>query len=114
MLAIPLIYDCPTEFNVIENTTWTIHIKFKVSHSCSKRNCFIFVAVHCCPTFLYIYAHRLSVLPFPDWIKADHAFEVPLVLGEPYLERFPDVWSDSDKKVSKQCMQYWTNFAKTG
>lgn len=74
----------------------------------------LYVARGNCSTYLYTYAHRSSIAPGPDWIVADHAFEVPLIIGEPFLDRFPDVWSESDKTVSLQCMLYWTNFAKTG
>ncbi len=34
--------------------------------------------------------------------------------GEPFLDRFPDVWTAEDKDMSKVIMSLWCSFARTG
>ncbi len=69
-----------------------------------------------CPTFVYHFDHRPPFSPYPDWVHADHAMEVPYVMGDVFTTRFADrsVMTDEDKALSQQIMTYWANFAKTG
>ncbi len=34
--------------------------------------------------------------------------------GEPFLDRFPDVWTSEDKDMSAVIMSLWASFARTG
>ena len=65
-------------------------------------------------TYMYLFDHRPSMSSYPDWVRADHGQEIPLVVGEPHLDRFPDLWTGQEKQLSMNIMKYWTNFAKTG
>lgn len=65
-------------------------------------------------TFLYQFDHRPIFSGLPSWVVADHGHEIPYVMGEPLLDRLPDIWTDKERKVSAMLMEYWTNFAKTG
>lgn len=65
-------------------------------------------------TFLYQFDHRPIFSGLPSWVVADHGHEIPYVMGEPLLDRLPDIWTDNERKVSAMLMAYWTNFAKTG
>ena len=48
-------------------------------------------------------------------IQIAHALNYFITIsGEPYLERFPDVWLDEDKQMSDTIMTLWASFARTG
>ena len=68
-----------------------------------------------CPTYVYSFDHRPSFSPYPQWVHADHAFDVPYVMGDvmtPEMEHLKP--SQDDITMSKTMMAYWANFAKTG
>ena len=65
------------------------------------------------PTYVYRFSHRLSVSPYPEWVRADHAMEMFFVLGDVYANRLPFL-GDKERELSKELMQLWTNFARTG
>ena len=68
-----------------------------------------------CPTYVYNFDYRPSVSPYPEWVHADHAYEVPYVLGDVMTPEYESLKpSEEDVKMSKSMMKYWTNFAKTG
>ena len=70
--------------------------------------------------YFYVYDHKFSLLPDRWYPGANHGEEVALVLG------FPENYDNgtthdpaaqlppSELLLSKQIMEYWTNFAKTG
>lgn len=74
-------------------------------------------------TYLYIFDHR-SRISIPDLNGANHAEEVIFALGFPlnqliffYGINFTDPASEftpEDLKLSKDMMEYWSNFVKTG
>ena len=63
---------------------------------------------------MYEYTHRSFRSQWPEWIDADHGEEVELVLGFPFLDAYPDVWPEEEKRFSEKLMSYWANFARTG
>ena len=76
--------------------------------------------------FFYVYDHTLSILP-DRWFKgAGHTEELSLVLGFPQdlLNSMYSAWTfsndpaselpEEEVALSRQIMEYWTNFAKTG
>ena len=76
-------------------------------------------------TFFYVYDHQLSFLPSDrGYSGAGHAEELPIVFGlnkglvVPEGVVVPDdpasVLATADVVLSRQVMEYWTNFAKTG
>ena len=65
-------------------------------------------------TYMYKLDHRPTPSPHPEWITADHGNDIFFMFGEPYNDRFPDLWSPEEKILSQQMMAYWANFAKTG
>ena len=68
-----------------------------------------------CPTYVYNFDYRPSVSPYPEWVHADHTYEVPYVLGDVMTPEYESLKpSEEDVKMSKSMMKYWTNFAKTG
>jgi len=78
-------------------------------------NCFCYaIFLEQAKTFLYQFDHQPIFSGLPSWVVADHGHEIPYVMGEPLLDRLPDIWTDKERKVSAMLMDYWTNFAKTG
>ena len=80
-------------------------------HSLIYQKCMLFPDTS--PTYVYRFSHRLSVSPYPEWVRADHAMEMFFVLGDVYANRLPFL-SDKERELSKELMQLWTNFARTG
>ncbi|XP_053551004.1 fatty acyl-CoA hydrolase precursor, medium chain [Bombina bombina] len=71
------------------------------------------------PVYFYEFQHRPSIFKDskPAFVKADHADEIPSVLGSPFLTeetvfRLPA--TDEEKTLSRQVMKYWANFARNG
>ena len=71
--------------------------------------------------YFYVYDHQLSFLPHRWYHGANHAEEVDIVLGFPsnYANGRPftdDITRLPPEEISlsRQMMEYWTNFAKTG
>lgn len=53
----------------------------------------------------------------PDWCYCDHGDDVHIMLGTPFTPgtlRLGGRFSDEEKILSRTCMRYLTNFAKTG
>ncbi|XP_066438937.1 fatty acyl-CoA hydrolase precursor, medium chain-like [Eleutherodactylus coqui] len=71
------------------------------------------------PTYLYEFQHRPSVFADnkPDFVKADHGDEIFFVIGGPFLKGdvlFTGACKEEEKTLSKEVMNYWANFARTG
>ncbi|XP_052784797.1 acetylcholinesterase-like isoform X2 [Mya arenaria] len=62
--------------------------------------------------FYYVYEHRSSVHPWPEWMGVLHGDEINFVFGEP--ENRTKGYTHEEIQFSKKMMRYWTNFAKTG
>lgn len=60
----------------------------------------------------YWFSHRSSVNPWPKWMGALHADEIPFVFGLP-LDPARG-YNEEEKQLSRKMMRFWTNFAKTG
>jgi len=67
-----------------------------------------------CKTFLYQFTHRPSFSHSPEWVTASHGNEIPYVIGEPFLDRLPDIWSEDERRLSATVMAMWSSFARTG
>ena len=62
--------------------------------------------------YYYVFEHRSSVHPWPDWMGVLHGDEINFVFGE--TEDRTKGYNAEEKAFGKKIMQYWTNFAKTG
>ncbi|KAK3583367.1 hypothetical protein CHS0354_038986 [Potamilus streckersoni] len=68
-------------------------------------------------TYLYVFSHSTVSESYPDWIKGAHGDDLPYTFGAPLvggISPFPTVYTDAEKILSENIMQFWTNFAKTG
>ncbi|XP_048236769.1 acetylcholinesterase-like [Haliotis rufescens] len=64
------------------------------------------------PTYVYSFNHRLSIIPYPQWIGATHSYEVEFVFGLVLDETLG--CTQEEVELSRTIMTYWTNFAKSG
>ena len=69
-------------------------------------------------TFVYAFEHRPTLSRYPDYIQADHGQEIMFVFGEPFLGRLPEkynvLFSDDERRMSREIISMWCNFAATG
>ena len=75
--------------------------------------------------YSYFYSHRITSSPWPSWYGVVHADELAMVMGQPLAVRphtsaiSTNPWlspkagySHWEKKLSKEIILYWSNFAK--
>ena len=62
--------------------------------------------------YMYYFAERASVSPWPKWTGAMHADEIAFVFGQPLNLSLG--YSKKEIELSRRIMTYWANFAKTG
>ena len=62
--------------------------------------------------YVYYFTERASNNPWPSGSGVLHADEIAYIFGQPFDETFG--FSEKDKKLSRQMMTFWANFAKTG
>ena len=62
------------------------------------------------PVFFYLFDYRTPSSPFPEWVGVPHFEETPYVFGNPLWGTF----SENEEELSKDIMDMWTTFAKTG
>lgn len=62
--------------------------------------------------YFYMFDHRPSLSPFPDWMGVLHFDEVPFAFGHPV--RHPNLYTPEEVTFSKLIMRYWVTFAKEG
>lgn len=63
------------------------------------------------PVYTYFFDHDIpDDNGFPK--KPTHSSEMPYTFGS--FERFPNKWTDFDRRMSETSVDYWTSFAKTG
>lgn len=62
------------------------------------------------PAYFYIFDYRPPSSPFAEWMGVFHTAELPYVFGNPIGKTF----TDFEDEFSKDIMDMWTTFAKTG
>ncbi|PVD23337.1 hypothetical protein C0Q70_16605 [Pomacea canaliculata] len=62
--------------------------------------------------YVYQFSYLSPNSRFPQWAGVPHTAELPFVFGSPF--DLTANWTDTDKKVSSDMMDMWTNFAKFG
>ena len=62
--------------------------------------------------YMYYFTHRYSSNPWPEWMGVLHGDEIVFIFGDPFKPGLN--YTDAERQLSRQMMQYWTNFAKTG
>ncbi|XP_029028211.1 cholinesterase-like [Betta splendens] len=63
-------------------------------------------------TFLYLFDHRSSINPWPEWMGVLHGYEIEFVFGMPLNASLG--YSKSEVNMTKKIMKHWANFARTG
>ncbi|XP_023258749.1 acetylcholinesterase-like isoform X1 [Seriola lalandi dorsalis] len=63
-------------------------------------------------TFLYLFDHRSSVNPWPEWMGVMHGYEIEFVFGMP-LNAFLG-YTKNEVNMTKKIMKHLANFARTG
>ncbi|CAH1238965.1 CES2 [Branchiostoma lanceolatum] len=74
------------------------------------------------PVYLYEAQHRPATTAYkPDWIGCDHGDDINFITGLPFLGEDgpshlgePLMFSEDDRNISLDMMEYWANFARTG
>lgn len=68
--------------------------------------------------FLYYFDHRSSSNPWPQWMGVMHGYEIEYVFGIPLISkkhlRGGGQYTQSEQQLSREFIQYFTNFARTG
>ncbi|XP_041125559.1 cholinesterase-like [Polyodon spathula] len=62
--------------------------------------------------FLYLFDHRSSRNPWPEWMGVMHGYEIEFVFGLPLNKSLG--YTEKEEALSRKVMHYWANFAKTG
>ncbi|CAL1265509.1 unnamed protein product [Larinioides sclopetarius] len=60
----------------------------------------------------YYFVHRSSSAPWAPWMGTAHFEETPFVFGYPL--RYPSNFTESERVLSRQMIEVWTTFAKSG
>lgn len=63
-------------------------------------------------TFLYLFDHRSSVNPWPEWMGVMHGYEIEFVFGMPLNASLG--YTKNEVNMTKKIMKHWANFARTG
>ncbi|XP_042342696.1 acetylcholinesterase-like [Plectropomus leopardus] len=62
--------------------------------------------------FLFLFDHRSSVNPWPEWMGVMHGYEIEFVFGMPLNVSLE--YTKNEVNMSKKFMKHWANFARTG
>ena len=62
------------------------------------------------PVYFYVFDYRSPSSPFAEWMGVPHFEETQYVFGNPFMKSF----SESEKELSKDVMDMWISFAKSG
>ncbi|XP_069543453.1 acetylcholinesterase-like isoform X1 [Brachyistius frenatus] len=62
--------------------------------------------------FLYLFDHRSSVNPWPEWMGVMHGYEIEFVFGMPLNASLG--YTKNEVNMTKKFMKHWANFARTG
>ncbi|XP_059188207.1 acetylcholinesterase-like [Centropristis striata] len=63
-------------------------------------------------TLLYLFDHRSSVNPWPQWMGVMHGYEIEFVFGMPLNASLG--YTKNEVNMTKKFMKHWANFARTG
>ncbi|XP_075994473.1 cholinesterase-like [Genypterus blacodes] len=63
-------------------------------------------------SFLYMFDHRSSTNPWPEWMGVMHGYEIEFVFGMPLNAALG--YTKNEVNMTKKFMKHWANFAKTG
>lgn len=61
---------------------------------------------------LFLFNHRASFNPWPQWMGAVHGEEIPFVFGIPPNQTMG--FSKEEEALSRRIMGHWSNFARSG
>merc|ERR1711972_596191 len=64
--------------------------------------------------YYYYLDYRTSSQPWGNWMGVMHGDDIPYVFGHPFNPLTADLYTESEKQLSRDVMQYFTSFAKTG
>lgn len=62
--------------------------------------------------FLYLFDHRSSNNPWPEWMGVMHGYEIEFVFGMPLNASLG--YTKNEVNMTKKIMKHWANFARTG
>lgn len=62
--------------------------------------------------YFYVFDHKPSNSPWPEWMGILHFDEVQFIFGVPL--RYPQLYTSKEVEFSKRLMQTWVSFAKNG
>ncbi|KAF7664147.1 hypothetical protein LDENG_00187490 [Lucifuga dentata] len=63
-------------------------------------------------TFLYLFDHRSSTNPWPEWMGVMHGYEIEFVFGMPLNVTLG--YTKNEVNMTRKFMKHWANFARTG
>ncbi|XP_041850448.1 acetylcholinesterase-like [Melanotaenia boesemani] len=63
-------------------------------------------------TFVYLFDHRSSINPWPEWMGVMHGYEIEFVFGMPLNASLG--YTKNEVNMTKKFMKHWANFARTG
>ncbi|KAE8295463.1 Cholinesterase [Larimichthys crocea] len=63
-------------------------------------------------TLLYLFDHRSSINPWPEWMGVMHGYEIEFVFGMPLNVSLG--YTKNEVNMTKKFMKHWANFARTG
>ncbi|CAM4272192.1 unnamed protein product [Leuciscus chuanchicus] len=61
---------------------------------------------------LFLFNHRSSFNPWPQWMGVLHGDEIPFVFGIPLNQTLG--FSKEEEAMSRRIMEHWSNFARSG
>lgn len=62
--------------------------------------------------YMYVFNHRTSANPWPEWAGVMHGYEIDHIFGAPLNKSIS--YSEQERLLSLKMLKYWTNFAKSG
>ncbi|KAF1393882.1 hypothetical protein PFLUV_G00020660 [Perca fluviatilis] len=62
--------------------------------------------------FLYLFDHRSSVNPWPEWMGVMHGYEIEFVFGMPLNVSLG--YTKNEVNMTKKFIKHWANFARKG
>uniref|UniRef100_A0A3Q1HDI2 Carboxylic ester hydrolase n=1 Tax=Anabas testudineus TaxID=64144 RepID=A0A3Q1HDI2_ANATE len=63
-------------------------------------------------TFVYLFDHRSSNNPWPEWMGVIHGYEIEFIFGMPLNTSMG--YTKNEVNMTMKIMKHWANFARTG